>query len=211
MNLFSLYTLIDVISLTILYFVFFVPRWEKDSYHLFIKTCMYVYLSFVMYFTVIIPVVIPLPFINMNPSNMEINLIPFYDLISGNGEAMREVVLNVVMFIPFGILYPFIYHRSCKKTIIASLFLTAGIELWQLISARNLNSCDITDVINNFIGALIGYGIYYILHKPVEKFLRKIFKDKDRIDYKIPEPIQKLFFILIVGQLIIRSVTVNMV
>lgn len=209
MNLFRLYTLIDVISLILIYFVYLVPKWRKNTYQLFVKTCLYIYLSFVMYFTLIIPIIIPLPFINMNPSNITMNLVPFYDILSGNGSAIIETALNILMFIPFGIMYPFIYHKPFKKTICTGLYLTLSIEIWQLISARNLSSCDITDVINNLIGAILGYGIYFVLSNPVDKLLKVFFKSKQKSGYSVSKKFKIIIFVILIIQLLIRSFIVN--
>lgn len=208
MNLFDLCTLIDIISLILIYFVYLFPKWRNSTYQLFVKTCLYIYLSFVMYFTLIIPIIIPLPFINMNPSNITMNFIPFYDILSGKGNAIRETALNILMFIPFGIMYPFIYHKPFKKTICTGLFLTLSIEIWQLISARNLSSCDITDVINNLIGTILGYGIYFVLSKPVDKLLKVFFKGNKKSGYSVPKRIQTIFFVFLIVQLLIRSIIV---
>ena len=209
MSIFQIYTVIDVICFILLYLIYFVPRWGKTAEQLFLKTCLYVYLCFVMYFTLIIPVIIPLPFVNMNPSNITVNLVPFYDLLSGNGNAMREVALNIFMFVPFGILYPFIYHKAYNRTMLSALLLTLGIEAWQLISARNLSSCDITDVINNLIGAMLGYGIYLVFRKPANQLLEKIFKGAKGVSYHVTKRIQIAVFVCILLQLFVRSIMVS--
>lgn len=209
MNIFRLYMVIDVISLILIYFIFFVPKWGKTTYQLLVKTCLYVYLCFVMYFTIIIPVIIPLPFINMNLSNMTINFVPFYDLLSGNGNSIIEIALNILMFVPFGIMYPFIYHKSYKETICSAFLLTLGIEAWQLVSARNLSSCDITDIINNLIGAMLGYGIYLIFSKPANRLLKIFFKCTKKFTYNVSKKTKVVFLVFLILQLFIRSIIVN--
>ena len=91
-----------------------------------------------------------------------VDFVPYSDVLIGRHSAIKESLLNIMMFIPFGILYPFIYNSSFKKTLFVSTIFTLSIETWQLISARGLSSCDITDVINNLMGTIIGYIIYSV-------------------------------------------------
>lgn len=76
---------------------------------------LYIYLIFVAYFTLILPFYIPIPLVNVNYSHLNINLVPFLDIMSGRGNSIAEIILNIFMFIPFGILYPFIYNKNLKK------------------------------------------------------------------------------------------------
>ena len=61
---------------------------------------MYVYLSFVLYFT-LMPIIVKLPFI-LNHPYTPMNMVPFVDVLLGRGDFFRQVVLNVIMTIPFG-------------------------------------------------------------------------------------------------------------
>ncbi|MBS4202059.1 VanZ family protein [Bacillus sp. FJAT-49732] len=69
------------------------------------------------------------------------------------------VYLNIFMFVPFGILFPLL-HTRFQKTVwtigIAALF-TLSIECVQLITGYGVFEVD--DLINNLLGAIIGYGI----------------------------------------------------
>lgn len=75
------------------------------------------------------------------------------------------------MFVPFGIMFPMIDEKNnFLKTVKWSFIISLVIEVLQpLISVR---SSDITDLITNVFGAVIGYLIYLIF-KPV---INKIFK-----------------------------------
>ena len=85
-------------------FVFY-RKWKlKGKDILFLNTVMYVYLSFLLFFT-LMPIVTSLPFI-FNHSHAPVNLVPFVDVLSGRGDFVRQVVLNVIMTIPFGFLLP---------------------------------------------------------------------------------------------------------
>ena len=104
---------------------------------------------------------------NIDPS---INLIPFKDLygyIINILEADKEmkhiaelnVLGNILMFIPLGLLLPMVYEKA-KKTymviLISSIF-SLCIEITQLF----LNRCfDVDDLILNIVGSAIGYIIF---------------------------------------------------
>lgn len=66
---------------------------------------------------------------------------------------------NIVMFLPFGILYPLFRQNSTwKQTLIAGFATTLGIELLQPIFGR---SFDINDIILNGIGIVMSTVIFY--------------------------------------------------
>lgn len=69
------------------------------------------------------------------------------------------VILNIVMFVPFGILFPLLYSRFKRAiwTIGVAFFFTLSIEISQFITGYG--NFDIDDLFNNLLGAIIGYGI----------------------------------------------------
>lgn len=158
--------LLDFTVLIVLYFVIFFGRWHrKGKYTLFINTIMYVYLSFVLYFT-LMPVIASLPFVFDHPY-VPMNLVPFIDVTAGRGDFVRQVALNIIMTIPFGILLPLVKvgKMNLFKVILATFLLSFAIEIIQpLLSSYRMS--DITDIINNVLGGMIGYGIYLIF-RPV--------------------------------------------
>ncbi len=66
---------------------------------MFINTIMYIYLSFVLYFT-LMPIISALPFV-FNHSYVPMNLVPFIDILDDRGDFIRQVVLSIIMTIPF--------------------------------------------------------------------------------------------------------------
>lgn len=99
-----------------------------------------------------------------------INLIPFHESMMVNGQiSLREIIYNIFVFVPMGI-----YISMCKsswsfvKKIIPSLGISLSFEILQFIFA--IGASDITDIIGNTFGGVIGICIYGLLHK--------IFKDK---------------------------------
>ena len=69
------------------------------------------------------------------------------------------VLLNIFMFVPFGILLPLLHSRFQKAiwTIGAALLFTLSIESFQLVTGYGIFEVD--DLFNNLLGAIIGYGI----------------------------------------------------
>ena len=84
----------------------------------------------------------------------ELNLIPFLNHID-----VTAYFLNVIMFIPLGILVPFICERMNKFFCIFGLGLAFSlfIEASQLLNNR---ASDIDDLIMNTCGAVVGFIIF---------------------------------------------------
>lgn len=78
---------------------------------------------------------------------------------NGKVEAIQNIN-NILLFIPFGFLFP---AKKWRLLILASITVSALIECVQYIFA--LGWCEIDDVISNTIGAMIGFGILIFLNK----------------------------------------------
>ena len=91
------------------------------------------------------------------------NLLPFsslvYAVMSGLETAWYLIILNILMFIPMGILLPLIFKRMhFFKTLLYAFMLTAGIEIVQMLFPGRV--FDIDDILFNSFGAAIGYAVY---------------------------------------------------
>lgn len=158
--------IIDFIVLILLYVFILYKKWKvKGKDVLLVNTTMYIYLSFVLYFT-LMPIITALPFIFNHPYE-SMNLVPFVDVSSGRGDFIRQVVLNIVMTIPFGFLLPLVREKKINllKVIFYTFLLSLGIELLQPL-INGVRSSDITDLITNVIGGFIGY-LLYLIFKPL--------------------------------------------
>lgn len=84
----------------------------------------------------------------------EFDLVPdFFLRITG------EMIANVLMFMPFGILYPLSKADSTwKKTLLAGIVCTVTIEVLQPIFGR---SFDLNDIIMNTFGVLIAATAFF--------------------------------------------------
>lgn len=82
----------------------------------------------------------------------------------------RNIILNILMFVPLGILLPLIF-KKCRKywvTYLVGFLFTIIIEVLQLKTGRGIFEAD--DIFNNTLGCIIGYGIViifisYFIHK----------------------------------------------
>ena len=93
----------------------------------------------------------------------DFNMIPdFWNHINA------EVIGNILMFLPFGILYPFFDTKAdWKKTVIVGVAVTVVIEILQPVFGRIF---DINDVILNTFGVVISATVFYVisgLHKKI--------------------------------------------
>ena len=156
--------LIDFAALALLYMFVFFRRWKSRGRDiLLVNTLMYLYLSCVLYFT-LMPVITSVPFV-LNHPYKPMNLTPFIDVSMGRGDFFRQVVLNIMMTVPFGFLFPLTQNRTAKlgRTVCFCFLMSLGIEILQPFFNR---SSDVTDLITNVAGGMLGYGLY-VVFKPV--------------------------------------------
>ena len=76
-------------------------------------------------------------------------------------EPVNHLLLNVAMFVPFGFLLPLIYPERLAKlsyALLIGLILTTIIEFTQMM--LRLGQADLTDVITNTLGAIIGFFLF---------------------------------------------------
>ena len=170
--------LIDFTVLILLYAFVFFRKWKiKGKDILLVNTLMYTYLSFVLYFT-LMPIITSIPFV-LNHPYKPMNLVPFIDVLEGRGDFLRQIILNVIMTVPFGFLYPLTRNRTSKfiTTVLFCFLMSLGIEILQPL-IDGFRSSDITDIITNVIGGMLGYG-FYIIFKPVTFWILDHLKAKN--------------------------------
>ena len=99
-----------------------------------------------------------------DPSDM-ISLIPFYFLFDRYDGWLINIIGNIAMFIPVGIVWPICFHKldSIPKTVFAGMVLILFIELTQLLCPER--HTDIDDLILNMSGVLIGACIVFALRR----------------------------------------------
>ena len=147
----------DLLLLLALYLLL-LRRWaQQGGRRVFVYTAFYVYMAGVLWVTVL--PVLSMPGIHHAYAPMVLE--PFRDLRLGYGNAERQLLLNVLMTVPFGILWPVVRRGKAGvfRTVGAAFLLSLCIELVQpLLPTARMS--DITDLICNTAGGLIGYGLY---------------------------------------------------
>lgn len=75
----------------------------------------------------------------------------------------RNLILNICMFVPFGMLLPWLSGRlrRCYKVYVLGFAVALMIELLQWKLGRGVFEAD--DILNNTLGTMIGYGIGILL------------------------------------------------
>lgn len=105
-------------------------------------------------------------FFRWSKGAVEYSFIPFWsyrDYFNGvNDKLLVENIMNVVVFVPVGLLIGASYRAmTWKKVIKIGICLSVGIEVLQFVFRKGFSEVD--DVMHNSIGCLIGYGIYRLL------------------------------------------------
>ncbi len=89
-------------------------------------------------------------------------LTPFWSYTAihhGVRSLIPETVMNVVMFVPIGLLVGLLYYSiSWRKVLAIGLCLSLSIETLQLLFRKGC--CETDDVIHNTLGCMIGFGLY---------------------------------------------------
>jgi glycopeptide antibiotics resistance protein len=75
--------------------------------------------------------------------------------------------LNVILFVPFGLLFPLLSVRgTLRRTFVAGMLTSLTIEILQLLHALFLDggrATDINDLIANTLGTVLGYALLRLL------------------------------------------------
>ena len=106
--------------------------------------------------------------------NRNINIIPFMGSVIVNGKIdTSEIINNIIVFIPIGIYVCMLKKDwSILKKISVGFFISLGIEVLQFVLA--IGATDITDLIGNTLGGIIGIGVFYLFSKVFKNKTNKI-------------------------------------
>lgn len=109
----------------------------------------------------------PLIFDHATAFPFRVNLLPLMNLF--DYDSKRDLILNVVgniaMFIPSGVVLPIVYKRldSFWKVLVTGAGISLCIEIIQL--PFSVRATDIDDFILNTVGVIVGYGIYSLVRR----------------------------------------------
>ena len=112
---------------------------------------------------------VPEPSVAYRPFHSLNNLI-YYTKLYG---IRNNLIGNILLFIPFGVLLPFAYAGGKKwyKIVLIGFSLSLFIETLQLITGRGY--FDVDDIALNVIGAVIGWGLWRTVCALFERFRDK--------------------------------------
>lgn len=88
--------------------------------------------------------------------NRTIILTPFWslqELSNGKKGYLTEILVNIMMFVPLGILIQ-ILNKKITHTVLICLLISAGIECLQFFFQKGI--CELDDCVYNICGALVG-------------------------------------------------------
>lgn len=94
-----------------------------------------------------------------------VNLIPFSEPLISNGKVdMGEIIMNIVIFVPLGIYAGVLFERwSFRKKLFFFFLISLIVEGLQFILA--IGAFDITDIMTNTFGGIIGFMIFKAIKK----------------------------------------------
>lgn len=94
----------DLCVLTLAFVLLVLPRRRKWPRSRFLLSCgLYIYFCGILRVT-LLPVVSRLPYVAEHV--FAVNLRPFRDLLHGWGNSVGQILLNMLLFLPFGVLVP---------------------------------------------------------------------------------------------------------
>lgn len=108
----------------------------------------------------------------------KINLIPFGDSVIANGKVdFDEIINNVIVFIPVGAYFTLLMRNTSILKVISSVFgISLTFEILQFIFA--IGASDVTDLISNTLGGIIGMvlvdALSVVLKEKTHKILNRI-------------------------------------
>ncbi len=103
-----------------------------------------------------------------------LNLIPFAGTVIKNNQLdYTEIILNMIVFIPFGLYLSMInFNWMFWKKIISIAGVSLLLELLQFLF--EIGGTDITDLIGNTLGGVIGIGFYIVFSKILKEKTNRI-------------------------------------
>lgn len=83
--------------------------------------------------------------------------------------SFENLVGNIVVFIPFGFLLPYVlkWGRNFFVMLVNAFLFVLGIEVFQLFSA--FGAFDVDDILLNCLGAVLGY-LFYLIYEAAKKW-----------------------------------------
>ena len=142
--------------------------WKRELQLLLVYICIVVVARFTFFpFFKVNGQIQPLIFDAAKVLPFRLNFVPLVKLM--DYEILKEMLINVIgnttMFIPLGIVWPFVYQElnTPGKALAAGAGFSLCIEILQLPFYDRVT--DIDDLILNTLGYAVGYGIYLLVNR----------------------------------------------
>ena len=116
----------------------------------------------VLFITVVL-IILTLTVFGRIPGERQMQIIPFWsygEILCGNRYVLKQVILNIVLFVPIGIVLPFLLNKkvSLEIALVMVWVFSSIIEVLQLVTCRGL--CEFDDIFHNSLGCMIGCMIH---------------------------------------------------
>ena len=180
-----LYKLIEILISAVILIPFFVVL-DKVSFHNTKKSVLYfifaVYQSAVYLF-------VGMPTLQFMRFELSLTLLPFLPMV----DDVKNTILNVFLFIPLGIMLPFLWKRynRISDTLIFGCMMSLSIEVLQIFTYR---ATDVNDIIANTLGVVLGYFVFSGISCIIPA-VRKFAKKKNEVYVIILSVFVAMFFV----------------
>jgi glycopeptide antibiotics resistance protein len=104
-------------------------------------------------------------------ARIDLNILEVYKIaFGGNSVFLTQIIGNVLMFIPLGILVPMCFKstKGAMKMLVLAFACSLAIETTQLYTHTGL--FELMDLIHNTLGGMLGFGIYMLGYKVGQLF-----------------------------------------
>ena len=173
-----------LLSLLLLIPVFCVLN--KCRFHDSKKTALY--FVFATYLSAVY-LLVGMPTLQFMRFDLSLTLVPFLPMVAD----FKNIILNIILFVPLGILLPFLWkkYNTLKATAVFGFMMSLSIELLQLFTYR---ATDINDLIANTLGTVFGYFLFRMISY-LAPSVRNDAKRKTEVTAVIVPVILVMFFV----------------
>lgn len=95
-----------------------------------------------------------------------IRLLPFASYIEafqpGNVELLLQVIMNILMFVPFGVLLPLNFKCFCKNRCVILTALAVSVAIESIQGILQIGMFEVDDILGNVLGTEIGFLCYAV-------------------------------------------------
>ena len=140
-------------------------EWKKGNFNRVLFIFFILYVS-ALTWIVLFKLTVPSNIVSLSRDRV-INVIPFFEVITGEYFDTFDMIANIIAFIPFGIYTALVLKEiPTRSKLISAAVLSILYETVQFVFA--IGVCAITDVIMNTLGAYIGILVYEFINSKTQ-------------------------------------------